>query len=191
MSVVSDALKNELDSPFYLSNKNFCLEVEDFILRNSGEAVGKYNAWSFLVKGKITTPVECKLRYSKATDTAIDRGLLTDIKMSVVYRTVWEFKLSNTYKCEFVVREKSSFDKIKSLFTTSYSIDFAPKYTVIKKGSDLNLLNLISSTLKIPFSSGDIFRAEFSSGLLKIEMNTDQKYFDLFEELIKSLTTFR
>ena len=65
MNITSNTALVEKDSPFYKANKSFCEDFENFITNKGGETKGKYNAWSYLIHGKISSPKEWILKYKK------------------------------------------------------------------------------------------------------------------------------
>ncbi len=51
MTLKSNAVSGELTSPFYIRNKEFCEEYEEYITSLGGKIYGSFNSWSYNVLG--------------------------------------------------------------------------------------------------------------------------------------------
>lgn len=70
MAIIADASFDEQTSPFYLENKRICDEFESYILSKSGQTKGKYNAWSYIVTGKLPVNKQWYITIKKSTFTS-------------------------------------------------------------------------------------------------------------------------
>lgn len=47
MAIQSNYQLIELNNPFYIANKKRCEEFEKYILKQNGQVIGEFNAWSY------------------------------------------------------------------------------------------------------------------------------------------------
>ena len=83
MKIKSNASPDELSSPFFKINEEFCSDFESYVKNKNGKVKGNYNAWSYLIFGKISNPTNWNLTYKKSTFTSTG-----DIFLSSKYQSL-------------------------------------------------------------------------------------------------------
>ena len=106
MIIKPDTSTNEYSSPFFKLNENFCLEFENFIMKKNGEVKGKYNAWSYIIYGKIRTPKTWTLKYKKSTFTSTGNLFLSSKSQSLLVLVEWATKRIENSNSDFKIRKK-------------------------------------------------------------------------------------
>lgn len=94
MSVEPNAAPDELDSPFFKEHEALCKQWEQYITNKGGKIIGKYNAWSFGLKCKVTTKKTWVIDIKKTTFhdghfwwTSRDQGLTEIIDCQTLLST--------------------------------------------------------------------------------------------------------
>ena len=109
MKIKSNATLKEMTSPFYKKNEKFCEEFESFIASKNGKVKGEYNAWSYLIFGKISNPKNWNLMYKKSTFTSSGNLLLSSKSHCLFVKSEWTTKRIGTHNSEFRIRKKNRF----------------------------------------------------------------------------------
>ncbi|TXE15722.1 hypothetical protein ES731_15030 [Psychroflexus gondwanensis] len=187
MKIKPNAASNELSSPFYLINKNFCSDFENYIANKNGKVKGNYNAWSYLIFGKINSPKNWTLMYKKSTFTS-GNLLLSSKCQNLLVLAEWETERKGTHNSEFEIRRKSSTDFFRKIVNKSLSdLDLSDKYVLEIKNAKSPLIFKLTSILKSLFLSGEIYKIEHRNDKLKIEMRTEKHHFEIFDKLIMEI----
>jgi hypothetical protein len=183
MNITSNAAPDEKDSPFYKANESFYKEFDKFIINKGGETKGKYNAWSYLIHGKINSPKEWVLKYKKTTVSS--GNLLIDTeKQSLLTICEWSTKVTNDLNKNFLIRKKKRFDSIRFAFNKNVSL-YSDNYVIRIAKYEPYFLAELTTVLKDLFDSNQIYQIELKDDILKIELRSKLHYFDNFEKLIK------
>ncbi|MGB3606953.1 hypothetical protein [Psychroserpens sp.] len=187
MKIKPNASSDEMTSPFYKINEDFCADFENYIANKNGKVKGKYNAWSYQIFGKINSPKNWNLMYKKATFTS-GNLLLSSKYQSLLVMAEWETERKGTHNAEFQIRKKSRTDFIKKIVNKSLSdLDFSSKYILETKNSKTQLISKLNEILKSLFLSGEIYKIDHRNDKLKIEMRTEKHHFEIFDKLITEI----
>lgn len=188
MKIKPNASPDEISSPFFKSNEKFCFDFESFIYSKNGEVKGNYNAWSYLIFGKISNPKHWNLTYQKSTFTSTSSLFLLSKRQNLLVLAKWETKNKVAPNSEFTIRKKTGIDFFKKLVNTSlHELDFSKKYILEIPKEKSRLCFKIIETLRPLFLSKEIYRIEHKNDTLKIEMRTEKHHFEMFEKLISEL----
>lgn len=188
MKIKPNASPNELSSPFFKSNKEFCSDFESFVMNKNGKVKGNYNACSYLILGKISYPTNWNLTYKKSTFTSTGNLLLSSKHQSLLVLAEWETKRKGTHNSEFTIRRKKRTDFLGKLVNKSFSeLDISKKYILEIKNEKPKLVHKLIEILKSLFRSGEIYKIEHKNDKLKIEMRTEKHHFEIFDKLITEL----
>ncbi|QNK78340.1 hypothetical protein H7F37_04435 [Winogradskyella sp. PAMC22761] len=188
MRIKSNASPDELSSPFFKSNEEFCSDFESFVANKNGKVKGNYNVWSYLIFGKISNPTNWNLTYKKSTFTSTGNLLLSSKYQSLLVLAEWETERKGTHNSEFIIRRKTRTDFLKKMVKKSLSeLDFSKKYMLEIKNEKPKLIFKLTEILKPLFQSGEIYKIEHKNDKIKIEMRTEKHHFKLFDKLITEL----
>ncbi|WP_229724627.1 hypothetical protein [Winogradskyella forsetii] len=179
-----NAESSEKQSPFYLKNELFCKKFEDFISQHDGNSKGKYNAWSYLVYGKIIKPKEWALEYKKSTFTSGNLFLSTK-SQSLFVSAIWKTRTNKAFKSDFLIRKKKFTDSILKLVNQSIKkIESHQNYILITNRNSFEIQNLIQ-VLQPLFITNEIYQITYQKNILTIDLRTEKHYFDIFSKLIE------
>lgn len=186
MKIKPNASPDELSSPFFDLNKQFCLEFEKYIAKKNGKVKGNYNAWSFIVYGKISNPQNWNLMYKKSTFSSSGNLFLSSKYQSLFVMVEWEIERKETYNSKFEIRKKTRTDFLRiPLSKTLSTLEFSKKYVINLKGNTPKILTEIIEILKSLFISEEIYKIEHMNQKLRIELRSDKHHFDIFDKLIQ------
>ncbi|MCB0516985.1 MAG: hypothetical protein R2798_11560 [Chitinophagales bacterium] len=188
MEIKSNAAPNEISSPFYKANEAFCAEFEQYIIRKNGTVSGKYNAWSYLIYGKIDTPKNWDIMYKKATFTSTGNLFLSSEYQSMLVLAKWETERDETNNVAFKIKRKSMTDYIKLLLFENWKNLEIPNRYVIRIDDHLPpLVFTLTEILKSLFASGEIYEITLHNNKLKIELRSKKHHFDILDKLTKEV----
>jgi hypothetical protein len=188
MSISSNAAESEQNSRFYKANSAFCEEFEKFILDKGGKVTGSFNSWSYEVYGKIRTPQQWVLKYKKST---LSSG---NIFFSSKYQNLfvsleWSTLIKTEQKLDFLIRKRKLINFRQLPYDqTSILTDISNKYVIYSESSDSTLISELTNALKEQFKTNQIYKIQLINNQLKIEMRTDQHYFEIFQKLVDHFT---
>ena len=185
MKIKSNAATGELSSPFYKVNRDFCKAFEEFIAHKNGEVKGTYNAWSYLVEGRISHPKSWRLRYKKATYTSTGNLILSSKEQNLLTLAEWSTPMAGSFNSEFSIYKKESFGFIKKLFNNSNSFNGLKDY--VFNGSHINstFIEKLYQTLNPLFQSGEVYSVILKNDNLSISLRTELHHFETIENLLK------
>lgn len=187
MKIKPNASSDEMSSPFYKINEDFCAVFENYIAKNNGKVKGNYNAWSYQIFGKIYSPNNWNLLYKKATFTS-GNLLLSSKYQSLLVVAEWETERKGTHNSEFQIRKKTRTDFLKKMVNKSITdLDLSEKYILETKNSKPQLISKLTEILKSLFLSGEIYKIDHRNDKLKIEMRTEKHHFEIFDRLIMEI----
>lgn len=185
MVIKSNAASDELSPPFFKSNEKFCSEFETFIAKKNGEVKGQFNAWSYLIYGKISSPKNWTLMYKKSTFSS-GNLLLSSKRQNLLVLAEWTTNGVGSHNSEFVIRKKKQSDIIKIKFSNSLSEHkLSKKYVVESQKEDASLILGLTEILSDLFISNEIYRVEQKNNKLTIELRSEKHHFDIFEKLLQ------
>ncbi|WP_299212608.1 hypothetical protein [uncultured Aquimarina sp.] len=186
MKIKPNASPAELSSPFFTINKEFCSDFESYIASKNGKVKGTYNAWSYLIFGKISNPKNWSLMYKKSTFTSTGNLLLSSKYESLLVMAQWETMRKGTHNFEFEIRKKNRTDFLKIPLSKSLSnFDFSNKYVIHSKGNIPKLLSELIEILKNLFISEEIYKIVHKNDKLRIELRSENHHFDILDKLIE------
>ena len=188
MKIKSNASPDELSSPFFKINEEFCSDFESYVENKNGKVKGNYNAWSYLIFGKISNPTNWNLTYKKSTFTSTGDILLSSKYQSLLVLAEWETERKGTHNSEFRIRRKTRTDFLRKLVNKSLTeLDISKKYILEIKNENSKLISKLTEILKSLFQSDEIYKIELKNGKLKIEMRTEKHHFSIFDKLITEI----
>ena len=185
MAIVSNATPDEKFSPFYKNNELFCKEFEQFIASKEGLVKGKYNAYSYLVTGKISKPTNWELVYKKSTFTSTGNLWLSSKKQSLFVSVDWKTRRLSTSNSDFIIRKKSFSDIFKLQFNKKLSIlNPNREYVIESENNTSKLSSKLISILKNLFLSKEIYQIIHKNGELIISLRSEKHHFTIFKKLL-------
>lgn len=185
MIIQPDASPDESSSPFFKRNEEFCREFESYITDKKGKVGGKYNAWSYIIKGEISNPKKWTLMYKKATFSSGNLWLSSE-KQNLLVLAEWETDRIGTQNSEFNIRRKTIFDFIKlKLFKDLSKLGLNDNYVLQSQMRDSQFILNLTKILAELFSSKEIYRIENKNDKLKIELRSKKHHFEIFDNLSK------
>ncbi|WP_298899235.1 hypothetical protein [uncultured Psychroserpens sp.] len=179
MKIKSDASSTEILSPFYKKNQEFCQEFENYIASKKGKVKGTYNAWSYLIYGKIDQPRSWTLMYEKSTFTYNWNIFLSSKKQSLRIRTKWSTQLDTNLK--FTIRRKSILDTFNKSTST---LNKHSKYVLISDQKPSKLISDLIIILSSLFENKNVHLVTLKNGKLMIKLDTETHELNSFEKLL-------
>ena len=178
----SNALPEDYSSPFYIANKIFCLDFDDYIKSKNGKTKGEFNAWAYTIYGKITTPKNWVIKYKKATYTTSGNLFISAEKQGLLILAEWRTKTNSD--SNFIIRRKRTFDvlnpKVKDFEIYS---DYKLISTTDKPLFFSNLIRILTPL----FKDNKIFEVHLKNNELKIELRSKKHHFNILDELIEQI----
>lgn len=185
MKIKSHAAQNELTSPFYKANEEFCSDFESYIASKNGMVKGQYNAWSYLIFGKFESSKSWDLMYKKSTFSSSGNLLLSSKSQCLLTMATWSTKLSNTRGLNLLVRRKKTFDFLRRLFNKNLTTLNHTNDYVLKSNKSLSKdIHLILDSLKPLFDTKNIYEIELKRNDLTIELRSEEHHFDGLEKIL-------
>lgn len=186
MKIKSNATAEELKSPFYKINQDFCSKFESFIASKNGKVKGTYNAWSYLIYGKISNPKSWDLLYKKSTFSSSGNLFLSSKSQSLLVLAQWSTKIPNSNYSNFKIRKITTSDSIKLLFNNKWSrLSTSSSYVIKSNDPFSKFTDKIVKVLETLFLSNEVFQIEFKNDKLTIELRSEEHNFEVFNKLIK------
>ncbi len=186
MIIKPDASSDEYSSPFFKLNEKFCSEFENFIAKKNGEVKGKYNAWSYVIYGKIREPKNWTLKYKKSTFSSSGNLFLSSKSQCLLVLAEWTTKRIDNSNSDFKIRKKEKTDFIKlNIGNKLKPLEVSKKYVIELGNQQSNFLKRIIEITNELFEKEEIYIIELKNGILKIELRTENHYFEIFNELTK------
>jgi len=185
MAIVSNATPDEKFSPFYIRNEKFCKEFELFIASYNGKVKGKYNAYSYLVIGKIAKSTNWELVYKKSTYSTTGNLWLSSKKQSLFVSVDWKTRRLGTSNSDFIIRKKHFFDFLKLITKKNLTLLNLNKIYVIEtKNNNSKLISKLFSILENLFLSKEIHQIIHKNDELIISLRSEKHHFTIFKELL-------
>jgi hypothetical protein len=182
MKIQSNAAPNELNSPFYKKNRQFCQDFEQFVSTKKGLVKGRFNAWSYSVYGKIQTNYQWDLKYKRAVYGGSHSWLTVFYPKEVLFNSiVWTCNDLQHDSANLIIRKKGFFDFLNPLFS---KFSKHPKY-VTSKGKPTQEIKEILEILQPFFDSSELYRIQLAQGKLIIELRSEAAHFDILDELLR------
>ncbi|MFD2917799.1 hypothetical protein [Psychroserpens luteus] len=185
MKIKSHAAQNELTSPFYKANEDFCIRFENYIASKNGMIKGQYNAWSYLIFGKFESSKSWDLMYKKSTFSSSGNLLLSSKSQCLLTMATWSTKLYISENSSFSIRRTKNFDFIRKLFNKN--IDTLNQKTgyIINSSRPLSKqVKNILIALKPLFDKKIIYEIELQRNELTIELRSEEHHFDVLEKIL-------
>ena len=178
MTIKSNASDNETKSPYFIKNKEFCCDFEDYILKQNGKVKGNFNAWSYSIIGKISQSQSWTLKYKKATFSSGHLFLSTK-RQNVLTSAEW--LTTNNQGPKFLIRQQGFGDYFNLKFNSSISrLDFTNQYIIKTNNRNSKFINTLIYNLKPLFIKGEIYKIENNHENLKIELFEQQIITSIF-----------
>lgn len=188
MKIKSNAAPDEYSSPFFKANKEFCSKFETFIASKKGKVKGSYNAWSYLIHGKISKPKKWDLIYKKSTITSTGNLLFSSKFQSLFVSVIWETDIESKENIQFLIRKKTLIDGVKKLINKPIrDLGIFDKYVIITKYEKSKLIIDLLQVLNDLFVSEEMYNISFNNNKLKIELRTEKHYLEVFDKLLSKV----
>jgi hypothetical protein len=182
MPIESVAMSNELDSPYYLENKEVCELWNDFVESKNGTVNGKYNAWSFGLKATIKTTVNWTIIVKRSTYTG---GFLfisskeqnvqetLAIKTSELQTDCGDFYIRKPKWKDLFIRNKREINGIESYC-----------YKIYGKSKDHPFAKAITELVYKALTDDNIYVVNFTNSELQIVLHDRNRWFNLVEKIL-------
>lgn len=181
MKIKSNASPQETTSPFYQKNQEFCQTFEKFVASKNGLVKGKFNAWSYLIYGKITANYDWDLKYKRAIYSS------TGSIFSLLYRNEvvltlaeWICNDIDTNDTSFFIRKKKFLDRLNPKFSQVKH----HRYSIASKGKLSTFALQMIQILAPLFESEEIFKIRLKNNTLTIELRSETAHLDVLDELL-------
>ena len=181
MVIKSDAGTEELSSPFYIANQEFCKEFENYIASKNGLIKSSYNAWSYSIIGKIPHEKEWVLKFKKATYSN-GNLILSSEYQNLLTACIWSAKNFTTETSNFKIRKKRFTDLFSSKWKTMKNHS---SYSIRANEPKSKFLSNIVSILDNLFIQEFVFEIEYLNNDLIIDLRTDQLHIGLIDKLLE------
>ncbi len=184
MPVKTNGTDIEKNFPFFLRNMDTCQAFDRFIIENNGETRGTYNAWSYLVVGKIRHENNWQFGIKKATYTS-GNLLLSSKYQNLHYAQQFKADILESPREDFLIRKKKYFDFIRIALNPKLSWFDKGQHYIIKRGKDYNQFQeTLCSLLSTLFSSKEVFSISYKNSKLIIDLRCDKVPYDLMKLFI-------
>ena len=182
MAITSNGTPDEKFSPFFKKNEQFCKEFERFIASKDGLVKGKYNAYSYLVTGKIAKPANWELVYKKSTYSTTGNLWLSSKRQSLFVSVEWKTRRLGSNNSDFVIRKKSFFDflKLKKNLTL---LSINKNYVVESNNYNSKLISNLLQILENLFLLEEIYQIIYKNDELIISLRSEKHHFNTFNNL--------
>lgn len=185
MKIKSNATPSETFSPFFEKHQTFCHTFERFIASKNGKVKGTYNAWTYLVEGRITTPQSWSLLYKRSVFSGASIWLSSTYQ-NLFVKGEWVTTFSDMTHCSFKIRKRKRIDFLRSIFNKKImrlpSID---NYVIVSEESNTEFISKLTILLAPLFLSNEVYKITFNEQKLVIDLRTESHHFDVFEKLIQ------
>jgi hypothetical protein len=186
MNIKTNATPAELSSPFFIKNEEFCRDFENYIVARNGKVKGTYNAWSYLVMGKITNPRQWSLNYKKASYSNPGSLFFSSKKQGLLTIAEWSTPWIDSQHSDFCIRKKSMADFIKKAYSdTIKDLKEKSNYVIEAKDPNLPLIRKLTTILKELFNTNEVYTINLKNEKLTINLRTEAHHFEVFEKLLK------
>lgn len=180
MKIKSNALAQELDSPYYIANKQFCQDFERYVASKKGFVKGTYNAWSYVIYGKIETTTIWNIKYKKAAYTGNGNLLLSSKFQNLLELAKWSCTIHE--HCTIFIRKKRMSDRLNPSY---HKIEEFPKYVKKVKGKPSLYFEKVLDILAPLFTSNKVYRISLKHQKLTIELRSDELHTDILDQLLQ------
>ncbi len=185
MKIKSNAASDELTSPFYKINKDFCREFENYIASKNGKVKGNFNAWSYFIQGEVMAPKPWHLEYKKATYTSTGNLILSSKKQNLLTLSEWSTPWAGSHNSEFEILRKDGIGFVEKVFKKDLkNCKFAKNYLIKNAENNIALIENLNQKLKPLFISEEIYSIILKNDILTISLRTEKHHFDVFEKLL-------
>lgn len=161
MSITPNAAPGELGSPFYKQNEILCKKWEQYIVDKGGKVKGYYNAWSFIIKAKVTVKKTWIIDVKKAT---YSNGY---IFFSPKYQNLQEIL---TFTTLFKNTGCGNFCISRSIFS--------------RKTSNHQFFKEVSELLKNEIDDRSLYKAKFKNSVLTIIVHGKNDGFNMVDRVL-------
>jgi hypothetical protein len=180
----SNTTRDELTSPFYLANEKFCLNFGQYIELKNGISKGEYNAWGYMLYGKIKSPKKWVFKYKKATFPTSGSLFISAEKEGLLVLSEWKTKINEHTGANFLIRTRQTLDRLNS--KVNHFENFTNYVIVSNKSTPLFFSNLIRILTPL-FTTGQIYEIEYGNNELRIELRSKLHNFSVLDNLIKQI----
>ncbi len=186
MTLKSNAVSGELSSPFYIRNKEFCEEYEQYITNLGGKIYGSFNAWSYNVLGVISGDSKWGFRIKKSTFTSSGNLFLTSKSQSLFLASQWFSKDLASGCPKFTIRRKQRWDYIRiALFDNWKKLDNFDNYVIKCYETENFFISKINKILSNLYTDKKVFNIHYNDPEIYIDLRTDKIHRKEMENLIR------
>lgn len=161
MSLVSNAAEDELDSPFYIANKELCESWDHYISDKGGQLKGKYNSWSYLLKAKVATNHIWEIEVKKST---YSNGSLffSSKKQNLLERLTLKVFIKDSHCDDFKIRK--------------------PRYS--NRAGKNKIYETLTDVLKPAMKDQSLNEAEFKDSHLTLVFDHKNDWFEMINKIL-------
>jgi hypothetical protein len=185
MPVLPNASPDELNSPFFIANKEICQSFDQFIVANKGETHGNYNAFSYNVLGKVKHPNKWEFNIKKSSFTS--GNLLLSSKYQCLHvASIWTAKNLKSDCPKFKIRPKKLLDFVKiGMFKNWNRLSTYNQYVIKSELPNhkliINLFKLLGELLDFE----KVWEIQYQNSELRIELRSESTHTSIIEKLLK------
>ncbi len=186
MPIKPNAAPDEYSSPFFVRNKEFCENYEQFIVSLDGKVNGLYNAYSYNVLAEICRNTKWFFRIKKSTFTTTGNLFISSENEGLFLASQWSSNDLGSGCPKFIISRKRRLDFIRVFLFKDYWILKENNNYIIKCDEPTNFfiskLNKILSDLLV---NKIVFTITYESPEIFIDLRTDQIHQKEIMELLK------
>lgn len=181
MVIKSVAQLDELSSPYFLMNKEFCQDFEQFIASKSGMIKGSYNVWSYNITAKIPHKAEWILKCNKGTYASPGNLALSAKKQALRVTSTWSANNLISDSSDFKIKRKNFLHFFNKKWTPlTKNISYSIKGNQSHSKLQLSLFTILDDLL----FHEKVMNIEYLNNKLKIEVDTEEIHKDVIDKLL-------
>lgn len=162
MFIKSEATPDELDSPFYIKNRDLCTSWEKYILERGGKITGSYSPSAYIIKAKVKIHKTWVIDVKKASYTS------GNLLLSSKYQNLQELLTFQT------------------LIKNSGCYDFYIKNGEIRQGQSKHpLFQSILDLLIDGFKNNSLYEVRFEKEVLSIVFHHQNDWFEMVDKILQ------
>jgi hypothetical protein len=181
MVIKSHAAPDEVSSPFYIANQEFCREFERFVASKNGLIKGSYNAYSYDATGKIPHQKEWILKCNKGTYASSGNLFLSAKKQCLRVTSTWIALNLVSDSLDFEIQKKTFYHALTSNWTP---LSHSSPYSIQAKQPNSKLLLDLTYILDGLLKQEKIMEITYVEKELRIEINSEELHSDIIDKLL-------
>lgn len=139
-----------------------------------------YNAWSYVIHGKIETNNAWDLKYKRAVYSGVGSIWLSSKTQNLLVLATWTCTNVKASGTTFFIRRKKFLDALKPSYL---KLQQHPKYVMKTNEKRSSFTTSILAVLKPLFESNEVYRITLKNNKLTIELRSELHHLDIFDQL--------